>query len=180
MWFWASAALGVLLLALREEDSMRSTTNQQARMAELIRAEARRQGVDENVALAFAEVESGLDPNAVGDENWASKHDRLYRELVKEGPLASNPYANDRKLWRSYGLFQLLAPYHVQGAEDPRILLNPTVNARRGIGHIRRLGVRTQQDWNKARLLYTGATKSARAKQDQIVQRFERAMEKWA
>lgn len=122
-----------------------------AEMEALIRREAGAQGVPEPVALAMAWVESGLDPEAQGDLRW-HENTTKFDNVVPHG----HPFRWDRKLWHSYGLFQLLAPYFVGPAESPEILLDPEVNATRGIRHIAKLWRRFEGDLDSIRLAYVG------------------------
>lgn len=123
---------------------------------DLITRIARAQGVPVDVALAFAWLESRFDPRREGDRQWAFKRASKYRELVLDAPkFAANPWRTDAGRWHSYGLYQLLAPYHTLADEDPRKLLDPQINAERGIAEIRRLYQR-YHDANAVRLAYVG------------------------
>lgn len=121
----------------------------------IITRAALKHGVPVPVAMAWAEVESRFNPNAAGDKLWASKRPGLYRDLVLV-KLGKNPEANNPAAWHSYGLFQLLAPYHVGMTENPAILYNPEVNADRGLRTVANLLKRTHGDPIAARLLYVG------------------------
>lgn len=149
-------------------------------MIRLIREEAARQGVPAPIALAVAEVESEFDPTAAGDRAWADKRPELYQRLVVNNPkLAQNPARLDRKAWHSYGLFQLLAPHFVRGAEHPNVLLDPKVNAQRGIAFIKNLLKRHGDDVSKMRLAYAGATNASAAEQERVLGRFTAAYTRW-
>jgi hypothetical protein len=121
------------------------------RMVDIIRREARAQGVPEAVALAMAWVESKLDPNEEGDLYWHENETR-FDNVVPQG----HPWRWKRDAWHSYGLFQLLAPYHVKSNEAPAVLLDPIVNAHRGIKQIAKLWRRHDGDLDAMRLAYVG------------------------
>jgi Transglycosylase SLT domain len=104
------------------------------RMRKLIRGEAIRQGVPTEIALATARVESNFDPTVEGDRNWHLNTERFERVVPK-----GHPHRSEREAWHSYGLFQLLAPYHVRMDEHPRVLLDPAINAARGVAALKRL-----------------------------------------
>lgn len=132
-----------------------------AKIRAMILRTAVRYGVDPHAALTFAWLESRFNPNAAGDLDWATRRGgELYRKNVLDAPhLRENPARNDPKAWHSYGLFQLLAPYHVQPTEHPDVLRNPIVNASRGVLYLRKLLQQTGGDVDRARLLYTGGSK---------------------
>ncbi len=134
------------------------SSKERAEMQRLIRLEAERQGVPAHIALAFADAESGFNPKAEGDKDWhLRKGGELYRKnVLGSKALANNPWRNAPELWHSYGLFQLLAPYFSQPAEDPRALLDPKINITRGVGYIRRLLLKHGGDVDAVRLAYTG------------------------
>jgi hypothetical protein len=157
-----------------------------AAIAALIAEEARAQGVQPLVALAFADAESTLDPSAQGDKDWAFRSGgALYRKNVLENPhLARNPYRNDPTLWRSYGLFQLLAPYHVLETEHPAVLLDPRVNARRGVKAVRNALIRSGGELYRARRTYAGCGPGSSCEQNQarltqIDSRWAQFLRKW-
>lgn len=124
----------------------------------LIAAEASAQGVDPRVALAFADAESGLRPEAQGDLDWPYRNGgELYQKHVLGNPaLLRNPYRGDPSVWHSYGLFQLLAPYHVLELEHPAVLLDPRINAQRGVRAIRSALERSGGELYQARRRYAG------------------------
>ena len=138
-----------------------------------IRAEAARQGVPAHVALATAWVESRMNPDAEGDLRWHENVDR-YRAKVP----ASNPYASLPKLWHSYGLFQLLAPYHVQANESPLVLLDPQINIERGVKHLARL-LDASNDLDEVRLRYVGGMKLSPEKQAPILHEWRNALQRY-
>lgn len=125
----------------------------------IIRAAADRHCISRRVALAFAWVESRHDPSAEGDLLWHERQGgELYRRNVLESSrLHDNPYRLQPELWHSYGLFALLACWHVHGREHPRLLLDPEINAERGCAQIARHLVRTQGDPLTARFAFIGA-----------------------
>lgn len=152
-WPWlVFAAVGLGAMSTKRQQPDRA---QRERMIALIRRIATELGIAPAVALAFAEVESNFNPAARGDMQWAERKPELYRKLVVE-KLATNPYRHDPSVWHSYGLYQLLAPYHVQLSEHPHILLDPEVNARRGIAYLARLQRQTGGDVAAMRLAYIG------------------------
>lgn len=127
-------------------------------MPPIIRAAASKHGVRAQVALAFAWLESLLDPSKEGDFDWSDRKPDLYRRLVRESPLyRHNPARDDPKAWHSYGLFQLLACYHCPPREHPRVLLDPVRNADLGCKTIARLLVKAQGNVLSARYAYVGA-----------------------
>lgn len=141
------------------------------RMRNLIRAEAIRQGVPVELALATARVESAFDPAREGDKNW---HLNLPR-FAKNVP-AKSPYRAYPELWHSYGLFQLLAPYNVSEHEDPRILLDPAINAQRGVAYLKRLYDRFNGDPTLIRLHYTNNDEADAATQTRILAIWQKAL----
>lgn len=168
-------ALGLLSLsggARKKEpiDMVRPPKPDFVRMRQIIRAEAIRQGVPVEVALATARLESNFDSSAAGDLNWHKNAARFANVP------ASSPYRNQPELWHSYGLFQLLAPYHVRGDEDPRVLFDPQVNAERGIGFLRRLLLAHHGDLNKVRLYYTGAHRADEATKTKVLAKWANAL----
>jgi hypothetical protein len=155
----ALAALGFLAAAARRAHAkvvvMQSSDTQPGHdIRTLIEREAVAQGVPANVALLFAELESGFNPRAYGDRDWATQRPQKWRELRERMPL--NPAIDDPTVWGSYGLFGLLAAYHVQPHEHPHVLWDPTVNARRGVTTLKRMLARAAGDVRAARLLYVG------------------------
>lgn len=151
-------------------------------MRRLVADTARARGLEPRIALAFASVESRFDPRAEGDKTWHLKEaGERYNRLVRDAPqFADNPARLEPWKWHSYGLFQLLAPYHVLPNEDPTVLFDPVINAQRGVETIKRLLVRSGGDPIKARLLYTGATRKAASIQAEITQRISVALEQFA
>lgn len=124
----------------------------------LITREASAVGLDPRVAVAFAERESELDPNAMGDAGWAEKNqgDNYRRHVLANPRLASNPWRNAPGLWRSYGLFQLLAPFYVQDNEHPHVLLDPQLNTQRGVRAVRSALEKSGGNLYEARRRYVG------------------------
>lgn len=119
---------------------------------------AEKHRVPADVALAFAWCESKFVPSAEGDLNWSTRdHGKRYeRNVLKAVRLKSNPGRDDPECWHSYGLFQLLACYHVADLEHPSALLDPERNADIGVRFIGGLLKRTGGDAEAARLLYVG------------------------
>lgn len=124
----------------------------------IIREAADRHAIRRRIALAFAWVESRHDPTLEGDIGWhLRKSGALYhRHVLGNADLACNPARDQPDQWHSYGLFQLLAPYHVRPLEHPRRLLDPHVNADRGCEAIAHLLLRTSGDVQRARFGYIG------------------------
>ena len=120
-----------------------------------IRGAAAKAGVPLQVALAFARVESNLNPAAEGDLHWADTHPDKYRTLVLE-MLHDNPFAGDPSRWHSYGLYQLNAAYFTRGLEDPRLLLDPERNASRALPYLHGLLRAAGGDPFDARYRYVG------------------------
>lgn len=130
-----------------------------AAVADTIRLAADRHRVPRAVALAFSWAESRHQPTLEGDLGWHELDGGArYRRLVLDAPkFATNPARLTPELWHSYGLFQLLAPYHAEPAEDPRVLLDAAINADRGCRTIARQLARAGGDVDRARLAYVGA-----------------------
>lgn len=152
----------------------------------LIRLECSRQGLRPDYALAFAEVESGFNPRQRGDLNWATRAGgALYRVRVLENPrLANNPARTDPSAWHSYGVFQLLAAYHVAPHEHPSVLYDAQTNVQRGVQAIRGLLERAQGDVYAARLAYVGCgfggDKCEPQRVNEIRTRLSQALSHWA
>ena len=146
---------------------------------------ARAANVPVIVALAFADLESALNPRAQGDLGWPTrKGGALYQEKVLDEPrLSQNPARGDRLAWHSYGLFQLLAAAHVLPLEHPNALLDPRINAARGCAFIGTLLKRSNGDVVKARLAYLGCgMDGARCSPEIVTQattRLHAAIAKW-
>jgi hypothetical protein len=120
----------------------------------LIEHQAIAQGVLPEIALVFAELESDFNPNAYGDRDWAFTHPGEW--LATQQRLPDNPAINDPSAWGSYGLFGLLAAYHVQPREHPHVLWDPEWNAQRGVAAVKHALNRAAGDVRGARLLYVG------------------------
>ncbi len=153
-------------------------------IAEIIAAEAHAQGVPPRLALAFADHESRLDPLAEGDRQWPYRDGgALYRRHVLERPeLAHNPWRTDPSVWHSYGLFQLLAPFHVQAHEHPHVLLDPRINAQRGIATIRRYLGQAAGNLYDTRRRYVGCGPDARCAPEtleRIDHAWQASLQKW-
>lgn len=143
-------------------------------MKALIRREARAFGVPEPVALATAWAESRFDPFAEGDLKWHENEGRFAAVVPRD-----NPHRWDRKLWHSYGLFQLLAPYYVRKNESPLVLLDPETNANRGVAHLARLLKRHGGDLDNVRLAYTGALQAPIDVQNRILKKWHEALARY-
>ena len=175
-----AAGLFLLAVSMHEKEPKTGTRSVREPMVRLIRAEAKRQGVPAPIALAVAEVESNFNPAARGDLAWAEKRPELYEKLVRDNPaMARNPARNDRKAWHSYGLYQLLAPHFVRGMESPSLLLDPEVNAQRGIAFIKSLLKKHDDDLAQMRLAYAGAQNANALERARVLERFTQAYERW-
>jgi hypothetical protein len=154
---------------------------QRRKMIDLITREARAQGVDPVLALAIAETESGFNPAAKGDARWSELDGgKRYREHVLDNPkFAANPARTSPKEWFSYGLFQLLAPYHVGPSEHPRVLWDPAINAARGVAVLKQLMRKHGGDVAQVRLAYAGALKLEPAAQELVLRRFATNYRNW-
>jgi hypothetical protein len=119
---------------------------------------AEKHRVPADVALAFAWCESRFVPSAEGDLNWSTREGskRYERNVLRQKRLTYNPARCEPEAWHSYGLFQLLACYHVADREHPSALLDPERNADVGCKFIRGLLNRTGGDAEAARLLFVG------------------------
>jgi soluble lytic murein transglycosylase-like protein len=142
------------------------------RVRRMIRDEAVRQGVPTEIALATARVESNFDPTREGDLQWHTRAARFDANVPRDNPFRSQP-----ELWHSYGLFQLLAPYHVLPGEDPRALLNPQINTERGVRTLKRLLLKYNGDPDTVRLRYTGAWRSDAATQAKVLAKWRKALD---
>lgn len=136
------------------------------------------------VALAFADVESGFNPRADGDIGWAEKNGgRNYQRVLADARLANNPARDNPAAWHSYGLYQLLALYHVGPSEDPSVLYEPSINANRGCKFIGQLLQKTNGNVEAARLAYVGCGADGRhCSADQVAQvrnRIRVAVARW-
>lgn len=89
---------------------------------------------------------------------WATNRPEIYQKIVLDSEkFKNNAFRNDKNRWHSYGLFQLLAPYVSLANEDPRLLLDPTINATRGIQKLKNLLAKYNGDVYKARIDFAGA-----------------------
>jgi len=179
------AALAAAALTNRRDTTMRASSTPDPKVLQTVREAADRHNVPRQVALAFAFCESRLNPNAEGDLEWHEKRGgSLYTSLVRDAvKFEHNPARLVPAAWHSYGLFQLLAPYHVKPMEHPRVLLNPAVNADRGCAEIRRLLTRAKGDVRSARLAYVGCgfggTLCAKLIVDQYTARLNEALQRF-
>lgn len=186
---WRGGAVKALLLALlvggmlaraqrvrREGGRMhdaRDMTREQI-MARIIDT-ARACNVPPHVALATAWLESRFEPQAEGDLRWHENQARFDAVVPPDSPFRAQP-----ELWHSYGLFQLLAPYHVRRDEDPRILLKPALNIERGVAFLGRLLKRAGGDVDRVRLLYTGAVGASPELRAVILERWHEALARFS
>ena len=97
--------------------------------------------------------------------------------------MPNNPAIADPTAWGSYGLFGLLAAYHVLPDEHPHALWDEAINATRGISAIRRALLRANGDVLRARLLYVGCgldgSLCSAPTVARINARLERALQRW-
>lgn len=185
---WAALAAAVWWAMPEDTKQQRGKSSggsQRDAMQALVRRVASSLGVSVAAALAFAEVESDFNPRLEGDLEWPNLKPELYRKLVLDhAAMAQNPARTDKSAWHSYGLFQLLAPYHVRPTEHPRILLDPQTNAVRGITQLRQLLRRAGGDVAGARLAYVGCgvdgSQCSVQKQEQVLARFAPIYQRWA
>lgn len=172
--------LGLAALSLYRSSQPVKMTVQQAQMRALITRVAQQHGVPVPIALAFAWLESRFDPTAEGDKQWAFKRPDKYRSLVLDSArFANNPWRTEAARWHSYGLFQLLAPYHTKPDEDPRALLDPETNAQRGIATIANLLEQHDGDPIAARLAFAGALKLGPETQAMLGKRLREALDRF-
>lgn len=109
-------------------------------------------GPDANPAplLSIASRESNFNADAIGDVEIAKRvFERVQPKLLE----SRHPFANVPERWAgSFGLFQMMAPYHAQGWSknaDPHLLFDPhiaTVVAGRLWNRAIALGARTPMD----------------------------------
>jgi hypothetical protein len=171
----ATAGIGVLVLVFRPGTPKTITTNAKAMPRDqaiaLIKAEAGSQGVDPKLALVFADLESNFKSNAIGDKTWHARRNSKgvtrWKQFVFDNPrYVRSPFRDEKHLWASYGLFQLLSPFELWREDanaDPRILLDPKINARLAVAKLKRLQDRFGTDPLKIRLAYGGCTVTGRA-----------------
>lgn len=158
-----------LMMAAKTPDKKREALRNLMRV--MVRVEAREQGVPALLALATARVESHFDHDAIGDRNWHLNRSRFDRVVSRE-----SPYYDQPELWRSYGVFQLLAPYHVEPGEDPRVLLDPPTNIARGVRRLKDLLSRCNGDWDAVRLAYKGIARD-NPNAPRVLRRFHHAID---
>jgi murein DD-endopeptidase MepM/ murein hydrolase activator NlpD len=137
------------------------------------------------VALAFCEIESHFNPNSVPHKTdlwYKKKGGSLYRKLVQNSTkFSNNPYKDKQELWVSYGLFHLLAVYHISGQEDPRILFDPEINATRAIAKIAEDLAIYNNDPEAVRLVYVGYNpNTTRSDAEKVREKFRRIYSKYA
>jgi hypothetical protein len=158
---------------MRKTNDATSGQGPQEAIEALIRTEAIRQGVPPHVALATAWVESRMQPNAEGDTRWHDNAERFRKSVPQD-----NPYRSIPKLWHAYGLFQLLAPYHVRGNESPLVLLDVPTNIERGVTRLREL-LAISRDLDEVRLRYVGATKLSPERREPILHEWRNALQRY-
>ena len=175
--WWTASGVLLTYMILREGVEQVKLSYSQQEMKALITKIAKQLGVPVNVALAFAWLESRFNPNAEGDLQWAVKSPEIYQEIVLNSEkFKNNPWRNDKLRWHSYGLFQLLAPYIIQANEDPKILLDPTINATRGIQKLKNLLTKHNGDAYKARIDFAGAGNLADSYKNMLTSKLNEAL----
>jgi hypothetical protein len=152
----------------------------------LIAGEARSWGLHPALAAAFADRESQLDPNAEGDPGWPNKNngDNYRRYVLQNQKFANNPWRTQPELWHSYGLFQLLAPFHLEGNEHPYTLLDPVINTQRGVRVVKHMLDQSNGDLYEARRRYVGcgpgsACESNPTQRQRIDSAWQQTLQKW-
>lgn len=137
-------------------------------------------------ALLWADLESALHPNAIGDKRWARLNpDKYQRFVVERDEYQDNPWRDDPDRWASYGLFQLLSPYWLlrtsNPSADPRILLDPGLNARLWMRHLFVPLIEKHGDVFTARLMYVCDRPGgcSEAKLNRNVRRLANAAPEW-
>ena len=138
----------------RREQHARPAPEPAPHIRMLIERAAYGQHVHPRAALLFAELESGFNPFAYTASDWADAHPGHWQALRRRMP--RNPAIDNPAAWGKYGLFGLLAAYHVRPTEHPHVLWNAAVNATRGIAAVRLALERARGDMRTARLLYLG------------------------
>jgi len=182
-------ATGLLLAgwyAMKQKNDRPPPKAPTAEVLQFIVSAARRHNVPVTYALAFADIESGMDSRCEGDLDWPTrKGGELYRKHVLNAKaLAQNPARLEPAAWHSYGLYQLLAPYHVKAKEHPRELLDARVNADRGVAFIGRLLKQNGGDVVAARLAYVGCgadgSRCSTEHVEKVKARLQSALDKWS
>jgi soluble lytic murein transglycosylase-like protein len=174
-WHYAAGVVGVGLLFILGKSARPPASEVQS----LIAAEADRQGVSRAWALAWAEQESTFDPTIVGDPNLAR---RWQHQAAADQAYFGNAALEDQSLWVSYGLYQLPAVFwlkKVDPSADPRVLLDPALNARLGVGMLKTLIARTGGDYAQARFIAAGCADRNCDRADTIASRAAAAAQEW-
>lgn len=126
---------------------------------EIIR-QAKSRNLDPSIALLFADLESGI-KNVTGDYNWPDNSEN-WKKVIRNYP--GNPYLKNRKLWISYGPFQLLAVWHLKKLDSmasPEILGNLKNNVKIGVSVIKNLEQKYNGDLLQMRMAYSCGTPSS-------------------
>lgn len=179
---------GLVYLATRSSSSngtkVEKTPKKDVSVIELIRAEAARLGIDPTLALAWADVESGLNPKQRGDLTWATRDNgKRYRQhVLNNARFLNNPARSDPSAWISYGLYQLLAAYYAPADQHPRVLFDPKLNVSLGLKNVKRLLAAYNGDVETARIAYVCGTPDGcdQSRKDHIVSRLRAALERWS
>lgn len=127
----------------------------------IITEEARKQGLNPNIALLFAFLESRFE-NKLGDSRWPFLKDKYGRSNWEKAVLNSeklkyNPHVDQKELWISYGPFQILSAYHLHKINpnaSPMILSDIRTNIALGVQIIKNLQRTYNGDLRKMRLAY--------------------------
>ncbi len=180
---------GLAYVVLRSSSSEETKVDKKPKASskscvELLRSEATRLGLDPKVALAWADVESGLDPKARGDRDWATRDNgKRYKQHVLNNPrFLNNPARSDPSAWCAYGLLQLQAAYYAPPDQHPRVLFDPKLNVSLGLKNVKRLIDAYNGDVDTARIAYVCGTPDNcdQSRKDHITTRLHAALERWA
>lgn len=153
-------------------------------IADIIAQHARAAGINPRLAMAFADLESGINPGALHDQDWATRDGcaNYRKHVLGNAKFNQNPGRGEPAAWMGYGLFGLMSPFFLGALEHPRVLLDPNINAMRGTGliaqHLRSSGGNVRD----ARLRYVGcypAERCSPTKVAQIDRRLQDALRKW-
>lgn len=111
------------------------------------------QGLDPRVAFLFADLETGI-RNITGDHDWPEK-EKNYQRVIDMYP--GNPYVKNRKLWISYGPFQLLSVWNLKKVDpmgSPELLGNYKTNVKVAVALIKKLYEKNNHDLLMTRINY--------------------------
>ncbi len=166
-----------------DEEKKRKERNLALGIPNIIRKIADQQGVPRQVALAWADAESGLNPNLEDNLDWPTADGGArYKSLVVDNPrLFDNPARTDPSAWHSYGLYRLPAAFYSAGNQHPKELLDPTWNATLALGNIAKLYRTYHGSWDAARLAFVcgSPTGCPPAQAQQILAMTHEYLKKW-